>query len=50
MVIRAGEWIALALWFIAGALAISKPHISKMEYICAWVILMMQLARNLTGN
>ena len=48
--IRAGEWIALVLWIIAGVLAISKPRISKIEYICAWVILVMQLALNLTGK
>lgn len=48
--IREWEWIALALWIIAGALVISKPRISKIEYICAWVILVMQLARNLKGD
>ncbi len=49
MATRVGKCIALVMWIIAGVLAISKPRISKIEYICAWVILLMQLALNLAG-
>ena len=41
------EVALIVLWLVAGAVVIAGEEVTKVQYICCWVILVMELVINL---
>lgn len=41
-----GNIVVLVLWLICGIVNIAIPKVSKVSYICTWLVLMVCLLQN----